>query len=421
MKQETMDVLDAPDAILIPACTEKEVPLEVVKDASTFTRVEGSLCFPIDFRMRRLIIDAVAQKYQPQAGGAANDDDGDIVCIGETLCERAWNSGSQALADVADHLRAVRGSTDGIVAVHTLGYDDLQAAPSFLALGKQNAFLYTKATGDVPLSYAELRLTADGLTTTKRFYSEGTLLVYPLSDAFRAFLREFVLLRRTSLTNVHARHPLADMAFESRVKYLDFLVDAAAAEGRLTAASAVRLEYMAREFHVSADDLTKSFEKAAAGGIPETKMYDHLAQFLLKYLKSWEAFVFYQDILSIIVEADGGNCRPCLYRLLQRKALAGEAFVTSCAGSIRSHQEAEAFVASCAEAVRCYQKAEHDIVASCAEAIRCDQKAKRDMEAAVSSIGSEHRNLYWPNLQRMQRYNEEFRLKMMDIGVMTDE
>ncbi|MDY6349713.1 MAG: hypothetical protein SPL62_04365 [Selenomonas sp.] len=408
MESQIMDMRDAPDAILVPACTEQEVPLETVKDASTFTRVEGSRYFPIDFRMRRLIIDAVAQKYQSSADAA--EDGGDIVCIGETRCERAWESGAPELAATATQLRTARGSTEGIVAIHLLGHGQPQP---FLALGKRYAFLCTEETGDVlRLSYAEMRLTPDGLTTTSRLHSEEPLLIYPLAESFRAFFREFVLLRRTSMTNIHARHPLADIAFESRIRYLDFLVDASAAEGRLTAQSAIRLEYMAREFHVGADNLAKSFEKAAAGGIPEAEMYDRLAQLILKDLQSWEIFVLYQDILSLIVETDGGNCRPCLYRLLQRKALAGGAFVAACADAIRYRRQA----------------------------VQC-------MEAAVSSIDGDCRSIYWPNLQQMQRYDEdtllklmelqredchgnlmelqryekECRLKMMDIGVMTDD
>ena len=342
MKQQIMDVQHESDAILVPARTEREVPLESVKDASAFTRREGSRYFPLDFRLRRLVVDAVAQKYQTPADAAGTADAG-LVCIGETRCERAWDSGDPALAAAAEHLRAVRGSTEGIVAVHLLGRGQPQP---FLALGKRFAFLCTETAGDVTISYKDVRLTPDGLTMADRLQSEGPLLTYLLAEAFRSFFREFLLLRRTSLTNVRARHPLADAAYHLRRDYLDFLVDAAAAEGRLTAENAIRLEYMAREFHVGAGELTKSFEQAAAGG----------------------------------------NCRPCLYRLLQRQALAGEAFV-----------------------------------AACTEAIRCQRQAEQHIEAAVRSADANRRALLWPDARQWLRYEEEFRLKLMDIGVMTDD
>lgn len=382
MKQQIMDVQHESDAILVPARTEREVPLESVKDASAFTRREGSRYFPLDFRLRRLVVDAVAQKYQTPADAAGTADAG-LVCIGETRCERAWDSGDPALAAAAEHLRAVRGSTEGIVAVHLLGRGQPQP---FLALGKRFAFLCTETAGDVTISYKDVRLTPDGLTMADRLQSEGPLLTYPLAEAFRSFFREFLLLRRTSLTNVRARHPLADAAYYLRRDYLDFLVDAAAAEGRLTAENAIRLEYMAREFHVGAGELTKSFEQAAAGGIPEKEMYDRLAHVLLKDVQGWQVFVLYQDILSLIVDADGGNCRPCLYRLLQRQALAGEAFV-----------------------------------AACTEAIRCQRQAEQHIEAAVRSADADRRALLWPDARQWLRYEEEFRLKLMDIGVMTDD
>lgn len=295
--------------------------------------------FPLNFCMEDIVIDAVARKYSAGFEDYPDDENEEHFLIGFDACRRIKNLKCQYMEKACARI----GDWNDAFAIYLLSLDDSnENRQKFLLMKKDALYLLHDTQAIESYGYNDIRFTPDGISLKRIVESVGqSLLDYTFDERFLNFAQEFMLLRCTTLADVRERHPFANVvddkktpdavadmgininetdfrpAIRKRCAYMQFLVDTAAAEGHLEAKTMLRLCYMAREFHVSADSMRSWLKKAMAGGIRKNKLLTEFSQTLhfigLKY-----KFVFVRDLLEAGTDEAGVFHRQDLLKVFKR-------------------------------------------------------------------------------------------------------
>ena len=387
-------VVDKATSILYPALQEGiEIPLEGAPNDIIRLGSEEVTTFPSDFRMRNAVIDALAHKYQEKQEDypdSENDDDERFI-IGptairlrckeiETFCPYM----KKAMEIIADEKIQRREH----VAVHLLENDKSASnMQKFLLLTKDYLYLRYKTGKVEKYAYDYLRIGEDYIEDTIK---GEMILNYSLAEEFCEFLKEFLMLRRTTISGIHERHPFTDESLEARENYLKFLTDSSVAEGKLRVESLIYLEYLARNFRISADKLVKWIEEADKNGVKEKKIQRELTNLLLLNTPTEKYYDFFMDILEIIAAQNEDISKSKILSILRRKnQVTDPAFVD------------------------CYL-----------EAAKLRRESKEKLKQAmgvVFELNSMREGEYLEEMIRRHRYVQEFDIKMIRIGVNINE
>ncbi len=383
------------DGILYPPLQDAEEKLEGCHNEFIHLHHEEYRTFPLDFRLKNIVIDSIAKKYNEEISDYPEiDDDSERFLIGPKAFRMFVHDLSCPCPYMQKALTVLEENFPGIkpIAIHLLNKDEGTVnRQMFIAFSREGIYL-RYATNDVEkYKYENLRITPDGVEDINRV-SGDLLLEYPLAEAFRHFVQEFLLLRRSTLLPIEVRHPLADMPSEMRERYLAFLVDAAAAEGQLGVHGLIYLEYLARSFYVSANKLAQWLEEAYGGGMKDSDLHKRLTDFLAirSPIPTDKYHVLCMDILELIEGRDGKIHRPKLLALLKRKGdVFGQGFIEYFSSAVELRAQTEELM---------YK-----------------------MHLAVEKIPHNRFELYRENMITWQRYRNDLTLKLLDIGVMINE
>ena len=344
--------------------------------------------FSPDWRFNSNVINCIATKYLGKIDDYPDQDDAsserfligaDACKIGKTVSGSYLNKAFQILA------KDKRIKSSSVIAIHLLDIcNSEENAQKFLLLTKEKVYVRYNTKLLEEYDYEQIIFTPDGVQLKDQIEEvDGLVANYPLADDFIRFAQEYKLLRSTLLQDVNEMHPATSLSYDDRVKYLDFLIDVAVGDKKITADKLLRLEFLARSFRIESSRFVNRIEKAAKNIIRDQVISKVFTDILLNVLNAELRVVFYQDLLEITINKDGDFERSKLVELLRNRKFAGEEFVREYIDFIKYRDRAE----------RALQKSILSITDSCVTAV---------------------------NVFPMQKFNSDLNLKLLEIGVMTN-
>lgn len=344
--------------------------------------------FSPDWRFNSNVINCIATKYLGKIDDYPDQDDAsserfligaDACKIGKTVSCPYLNKAFQILA------KDKRIKSSSVIAIHLLDICNREEnAQKFLLLTKEKIYVRYNTNRLEEYDYGQIIFTPDGVQLKDQIEEvDGLVANYPLADDFIRFAQEYKLLRSTMLQDVNEIHPATCLSYEDRIKYLDFLIDVAVGDRKITADKLLRLEFLARSFRIESSRFVNRIEKAAKNIIRDQVISKDFTGILLNILTAELRVVFYQDLLEMTINKDGDFERSKLVELLRNRKYAGEEFVREYIDFIKYRDRAE----------RALQKSILSITDSCVTAV---------------------------NVFPMQKFNSDLNLKLLEIGVMTN-
>ena len=359
--QDEIEIMDKDDADAIRYPTIKtvdniaqEIRVTMQVRDITIPGIDSTVYFPLNFCAEDTVIDAVAKKYKADIANYPDNDDDEHFLIGTKACrEGRKNLNCRYMKKVNVKIDATPEiNQDEIFAIYLLTLDDSnENRQKFLLMTKDRLYILYATQKVEGFPYKKIRFTPDGIELRELGEDvEQNLLDYTFDERFLNFAHEFKLMRCTTLVDVRESHPFAraindkkspdiisDMkinisetdqqpVIRKRHAYMKFLIDTATAEGYLEAKTIMRLCYMAREFHISADAMLSWLKHAAEGGIRKNKL---LAEFskTLEFVGVKYKFVFVQDLLEAGTDRQGNFHRQELLKIMKRPQFGLEKFV----------------------------------------------------------------------------------------------
>lgn len=317
---EEVEVIDHDDVdlLLYPALREDEEKRKLIKSDIIPLGKRDMLYFPLNFRMGALVIESIAEKYNRRYDYPEADSDDERYLIGPESCSKGRDMDCPYLKKAFAVLQDEKDAKD-LVALYLLDADQGEMNDQyFLALTRTGILFRSGSSTLQRAPYEDLRFAEDGIESRRRVKElKGNLLDYSFDDGFLAFVREFLQLRHTKLLPVREMHPFSHHAPELKQAYLGFLVDAAAAEGGLTAQKLIWLEQLAREFCIPAKMVELFLKKAREGGVKGSKLQNALRNALAKMDVEYH-YAFVEDAITAMIDEHGECSRELLLKILKK-------------------------------------------------------------------------------------------------------
>lgn len=317
---EEVEVIDHDDVdlLLYPALREDEEKRKLIKSDIIPLGKREMLYFPLNFRMGALVIESIAEKYNRRYDYPEADSDDERYLIGPESCSKGRDMDCPYLKKAFAVLQDEKDAKD-LVALYLLDADQGEMNDQyFLALTRTGILFRSGSSTLQRAPYEDLRFAEDGIESRRRVKElKGNLLDYSFDDGFLAFVREFLQLRHTKLLPVREMHPFSHHAPELKQAYLGFLVDAAAAEGGLTAQKLIWLEQLAREFCIPAKMVELFLKKAREGGVKGSKLQNALRNALAKMDVEYH-YAFVEDAITAMIDERGECSRELLLKILKK-------------------------------------------------------------------------------------------------------
>jgi len=368
------DALKYPSIKILGGNLPEEIKLDIVTRDINPPETFDTLYFPSDFCTRKPIINLIAKKYSADAENYfRNGGDEEFFLIGYDSCAKKVRESLNCpyMEKFNKRLESFKKvSPKEIFAIYLLELDDSDFNnQKFLFLTRSEICLFYATKELECYGYNQIRFTPDGIELKKPAQDvEEKLLEWQFNEKFLNFVQEFMLLRCTTLADVRTRHPLADLRddlnnpdfvtdiapavnlissenepfppYSKRKIYLNFLVNVATAEGYLDAAAMLRLAYMAREFHVPAEDLQSWLKDALAGYFLKKKLQPLFVE-VLKTIGEKNKFALVQDAIEVTTDANGNFHREELLRIFKRAQFGVEKFAENYLSFVKKRKAAE--------------------------------------------------------------------------------
>ncbi|MBQ9478933.1 MAG: hypothetical protein IJU71_05190 [Selenomonadaceae bacterium] len=388
---KSVEPIDTADMIY-PELGEDEIVVPKIRKNILLHATETHY-FPLDFRMRNVVIDSIARKYDQTIDQYPDPDDNDErLLIGPSACRQRHRLDCPYMRKVDERLSESDVAEENIAAIHLLGADDSEYnRQKFLIVAKDGIYFRDQTNRIDHYDYADIRFTFDGieLLPETNFERAGDFVLrYPLDEKFMTFAQEFLLLRLTTISIAGERHPFADAALKFRKEYLSSIVDTAAAEGKLDVETLIRIEYLARELRISAIELETYLHAAGERGFDNQSFRKNFNRLIADMPREHEKFVLFQDLLEAAIGIDDSVRRKPAVDAIKRAA--GEKFVANYIDHIKQRRQAETSLYRSIQAL--------------------DYKT---LSPAFSNA--------WRMLRLAQLYNNDINLKLMDVGVLANE
>lgn len=317
---EEVEVIDHDDVdlLLYPTLREDEEKRKLIKSDIIPLGKRDMLYFPLNFRMGALVIESIAEKYNRRYDYPEADSDEERYLIGSEACSKGRDMDCPYLKKAFAVLQNEKDAKD-LVALYLLDADQGEMNDQyFLALTRTGILFRSGSSTLQRAPYEDLRFAEDGIESRRRVKElKGNLLDYGFDEDFLAFVREFLQLRHTKLLPVREMHPFSHHAPELKQAYLSFLVDAAAAEGGLTAQKLIWLEQLAREFCIPAKMVELFLKKAREGGVKGSKLQNALRNALAKMDVEYH-YAFVEDAITAMIDERGECSRDLLLKILKK-------------------------------------------------------------------------------------------------------
>ena len=340
LADKMMSVIDRndPRLLLYPAIEEVEERMQIVRSDILPSVAKDVIYFPLDFRLRSIVLESIARKYTENYEYPSPEEDVPRYFVGTRVFSRMEKISCPYMKKA---LAALRSDEEfcpkEAILVYLLNMDDGEENhQDFLILTLRDVLLRFGSAQIRRFSYEDLCWSPDGIEAGS--YKER-VLDEELPTAVFSFIKEFLLLRQVKLGTLSEKHPFSVYPPEVRNAYLRLLTDAAAAEGQLTAEKLLWLEQLARTLRISADDLGVMLEESLRGGTPVAKLQKTLRELIER--SADHCYVLYEDIITAAMNPDGSCNREKLIAIIGKKQFAGEDYVRHCRRSVILQQQAD--------------------------------------------------------------------------------
>ena len=339
---------------------EREIKMPTQKDDIVPLSAESVSYFSFDYRLNNGALDALAAKY------SSNMDEEELCLLGPSTCSKAWED--KKLSRVREILKERTNLTANDVCgiyLPEIDYNDGENRQKFLLLSRNHFYARYEDLGLKCAPYSQLLFSHEGAIdrrspNDKEYVEYFTACYFP--DDFLKYAFDLSALHVAKLGGIRVRHPIAASPSEHKRRYLEFLVHVGANGGRLTLLQLLRLEYLAREFLITAEELSEWLRHSLTKR-KNSRSWELDLNNLVRMLPEELRYVFFQDVLNMAVNGESTlNC-PEMPRLLQRPAFAGKEFTSHFISFLKAREEADAFLLKSALALRHSQINSHNFYA----------------------------------------------------------
>lgn len=330
----------------------REIRMEIVKNGILPKTAKDAIYFRVDYRFDRTVIDSLALKYSASADNYPTDsgEEQEHFLLGSTACEDSASDMPSCpyLRKVWEVLQKGRVSRKKVIAIYLLGLDDKEDnEQKFIALAKDKFYLRWETLKLQHVDYQDVSFDDNGIRSKRLIpglegENDGYLLARSLDERFLRFAQEIHLLKAMILSGIDVTHPMLVLSKDKRLQYFKFLVTAAAGARNLNARRLLYLEYLAREFRISAEELKRELKSALRGKMSDHSMANSFSALEQKVIPVELFYVFYQDLLDVSTSDTGEAEWEKLHSLVKKSA--GDTFVRDYCHFLRARREAERYL-----------------------------------------------------------------------------
>ena len=226
------------------------------KDDIVPLSAESVSYFSFSYRLQNGALNALAKKYD------SNADDDEVCLLGPQACSSAWKSENFGRVREIVEERA-NLTADDICGIYLPEIDrnDGENRQKFFLLERDYFYARYEDMGLKRAPYRDLLFTHEGAIDRRKSPNNGEYAEYFTAcffpENFLSYALELSALHVTKISGIRARHPVTASPVDHKRRYLEFLVYVGANGGKLTLAQLLRLEYLAREFMIPAEDLSE--------------------------------------------------------------------------------------------------------------------------------------------------------------------
>lgn len=367
------------DDLILPAVKDEasEVKLDIIKSDILSIPGREAIYFPRDFRYNNIIIDSIVKKYSVEYPD--NDSDEERYIVGVINCKKSRNIDCRYLKKVfaiIDDKKELK--YEEIIAIYLFDTDSGEENHQrFIVFTKNCVYIRYRNNKLEKFEYKDIIFRESGVESL----FDETIVNYEFDSVFAEFIKEWLILRDNPVNITDNSHPFSGKNMECRCRYIELMIDVAAADGYLTVENYLRLEYIAREFRISAEAMLEYFHNAANGGIKENKLSSTYSDFIINGLDEEYRNVFFFDLLGFIARAGKSDIRKKAVSVLSRKEYLGS---------------------ECVEKYLEYVKSQR----------RANDKL-RDSLYALKDIRNQ--SLSWYNIYRFESYSNSIGLKLLNL------
>lgn len=366
---------------------DKEIKMDLVKNDVLPSSIGEAIYFRVEYRLEKTTIDCLAEKYSAKIEDYAEDFNDEHFLIGSTVCKKSITDlDCKYMAKVWDILRINKIKLNTIFGIYLLNMDESEDnSQKFIALAMDKVYIRWQTKKLEEFLYTDLIFDKDGIKSRYLIVglageNRGYVVDYCFDEQFLFFANEIMLLKTAVMDGINETHPVSILPLEKKKKYLSFLINISASTKNLTAKKLLKLEYLAREFGIDAEEIVKNLKTALKGGIKDNRLSNLIASIVAEVLPEEIRYVFYQEALEFTVSEKGKVEREKLHQIISRNSYAGESFVRYYCDFLRLDKEAQA----------------------------CLQHSFLQTEYPVINL---------QDLYRLQKYNHALTMQILSIGV----
>lgn len=375
MNKTYVNIIDAiEDKIIYPHIKDEnsEFDLSIVRNSNLPLAAESSIYFPFEWRFSTVVLDSLAKKYGDTLESYPDEDEEEErFLLGVSACRNARSLECPYLKKVWAVLEAYEDfPIKDVFAIYLLEADESDDNnQKFIVLTKGNIYIRCATRSLDAYNYSSVVINEKGIQSKemleleknddekpwKKEIQKDTLFFesivdYPLAEEFIDYVSNFQLLRSTTLDGVDGTHPLVGIVQEKKCRYLEFLVEVANGAANCNASKLLRLEYLARELRVTANDLLKWLDKSLKKPLDDRKIVKAFNDLWGNVLTEDLRYVLYQDMLELLVSPEGELERKKLQQLLIDRA--GDDFVEAYSQFVALRKQAERQLSNAMEKVQ---------------------------------------------------------------------
>ena len=355
-------IVDRKKGFIYPALKpehEKKMPTQ--KDDIVPLSAESVSYFSFNYRRQNGALNALAAKY------AETIDEDEICLLGPSACSAAWDSENlRRVREIVEERANLTANDICGIYLPEIDHNDGENRQQFLLLSRDYFYARYEDMGLKYAPYDALLFTHEGAIDRRKSPNDGEYAEYFTAcffpEDFLNYALELSALHVAKLGGIRVRHPVSGSPSEHKRRYLEFLVHVGANAGKLTLFQLLRLEYLAREFMITAEDLGEWLRQSLSKKKSERTWEKDLNN-IVRMIPEELRYVFFQDILNMAVSGENETNCPEMTRLLQRPAFAGKEFTLQYVGYLRAQSQAQAYLLQAALALRHAQINSHNFYA----------------------------------------------------------
>lgn len=335
-----------------------ESKVDVVKTDILPLSVNNATYFSSDWRFENVVIDCLANKYRGKIEDyPTSDDDADKFAIGITASKQLIKQSTCTyIAKMVEIIhRDNRINEKNIIGFHLYDIDRGEDnSQKFILLTKKKIFIRFNTKLVEEYDFDELIFCENSIQKKGSIESiDDSVVDYAMDVDFINYIEDIKSLHIARIEGINETHPVVTLSLEKKERYLSFLVDLAITEGRVEVFKLLKLEFLSREFKITTKFLVKCICKSAKSNLSDSRISGVFSDILRNVLHEEQRYIFYQEILELILNDVGDISKLKIVQLLRNRKYAGEQFVNSYIEFLRNRNKANNALKSAITAVDC--------------------------------------------------------------------